>query len=137
MEANELMKGDWVYNTHNQQPEQVVEIRERMVMLAYNDLYDYDEIEPIPLTGEILETNEFTLHENCTSAWDWHRGEESIHISGGPDCPIGQTVTIYVSGHCAGAAFSSHRVISEMRFRGIHELQHIMKDAGIKKEFSL
>lgn len=43
MKANELMIGDWVYNTYNRQPEQVCEIREHMVMLAYNDLYDYDE----------------------------------------------------------------------------------------------
>jgi len=55
MKATELMIGDWVYNTHNRQPEQVFEIMEHMVMLAYNDLYGYDEIEPIPLTSEILE----------------------------------------------------------------------------------
>ena len=59
IKAEELMIGDWVYNTHNRQPEQVCEIRERMVMLDYNDLYDYDEIEPIPLNDEILQKNGF------------------------------------------------------------------------------
>ena len=32
-------------------------------MLAYNDLYEYDEIEPIPLTPEILEMNGFELRD--------------------------------------------------------------------------
>ena len=59
MKAEELMIGDWVMNTHNQKPEHVYEIRERMVMLDYNDLYDYNEIEPIPITPEILEKNGF------------------------------------------------------------------------------
>ena len=52
MKKEELMIGDWVYNTHNQQAEQVQEIGSGLVMLDYNDLYEYDEIEPIPLTEE-------------------------------------------------------------------------------------
>ena len=59
MKKEELMIGDWVFNTHNRKPEQVCEIRERMVMLNYNDLYEYDEVEPIPLTEEILLNNGF------------------------------------------------------------------------------
>ena len=134
MKATELMKGDWVYNTHNRQPEQVCEIMEHMVMLAYNDLYDYDEIEPIPLTSEILEHNGFKLREGCTSAWDWHNGETSIHISGNHTCHIGQTLTIYVPGGTAGAAFSSHRAISDLKIRGVHELQHALRLCHINKE---
>ena len=134
MKATELMKGDWVYNTHNRQPEQVCEIMEHMVMLAYNDLYDYDEIEPIPLTKEMLEQNGFKLREGCTSAWDWHNGETSIHISGNHTCPIGQTLTIYTPGGTAGAAFSSHRTISDLKIRGVHELQHALRLCHINKE---
>jgi hypothetical protein len=50
MKNEELMIGDWVFNTHNRKPEQVQEIGSALVMLDYNDLYEYDEIEPIPLT---------------------------------------------------------------------------------------
>ena len=57
MKAEELMIGDWVYNTHNRQRERVAEIGSGLVMLDYNDLYEYDEIEPIPITGEILVQN--------------------------------------------------------------------------------
>ena len=67
MKAKELMIGDWVYNTHNRKPEQVCDIRERMVMLAYNDLYDYDEIEPIPLTEEMLKANGYEEHAEMCS----------------------------------------------------------------------
>lgn len=56
-----LMIGDWVYNTYNRQNEQVAEIGNGLVMLAYNDLYEYDEIEPIPLTPKILERNGFVI----------------------------------------------------------------------------
>ena len=59
MTAKELMIDDWVYNTHNRQNEQVAEIGSSLVMLAYNDLYEYDEIEPIPLTDAILKVNGF------------------------------------------------------------------------------
>lgn len=63
MKATEIMMGDWVYNTHNRQPEQVCEIREHMVMLTYSDLHNYDEIEPIPLAAEFFDRN------------GWHREE--------------------------------------------------------------
>ena len=59
------MMGDWVYNTHNKQYEQVRAIEETRVMLAYNDLYDYTDIQPIPLTEEILENNGFKKGELC------------------------------------------------------------------------
>lgn len=75
MKPNELMIGDWVYNTHNRKPEQVCEIMERMVMLDYNDLYDYDEIEPIPLTAALLERNgfkKFGFHDIVGQhQWSW------------------------------------------------------------------
>lgn len=61
MKQTELMLGDWVYNTHSRQNERVEEIGSGLVMLAYNDLYEYDEIEPIPLTPEILERNGFKI----------------------------------------------------------------------------
>lgn len=59
MRAEELMIGNWVWNSHNQKAEQVMEIRETGVMLDYNDIYDYDEIEAIQLTAEILNRNGF------------------------------------------------------------------------------
>ena len=42
MTANELMIGDWVFSTHNRKPGQVAKIGCRLVMLDYNDVYEYD-----------------------------------------------------------------------------------------------
>lgn len=96
-----------------------------------------DYLEPIPLTAEILEQNGFKLREGCTSAWDWHDGEKSAHVSGNHTCPIGQTLTIYVPGGTAGAAFSSHRAISDLKIRGVHELQHALRLCHINKEIKI
>ena len=64
MKATELMLGDWVFNTQNNKPEQVQEILtgndiDYAVMLDYRDIYNEDDIEPIPLTAEILKANGF------------------------------------------------------------------------------
>ena len=61
MKKEELMIGDWVYNTHNSQYEKVYEIGSGLVMLDYNDLYEYDEIEPIPLKRIHLTKNGFKV----------------------------------------------------------------------------
>lgn len=94
---------------------------------------DFSWIEAIPLTKEILEKNGFKLREGCTSAWDWGNGEFSVHISGTPDCPIGQTLTIYTPGGTVGAAYSSHRTLSDYKFRGVHVFQHALRLCGLKE----
>lgn len=38
------MVGDWVYNTHNRENEQVQEVLCISVMLDYNDIYNSSEI---------------------------------------------------------------------------------------------
>ena len=96
-----------------------------------------DYMEPIPLTKEILEQNGFKLREGCTSAWDWFDGETSIHISGNHTCPIGQALTIYTPGGTVGAAFSSHLTISDLKTRGVHELQHALRLCHINKEIKI
>ena len=122
MKANELMIGDWVYNTHNRQPEQVCETREHMVMLAYNDLYDYDEIEPIPLTSDILERNGFEKVQNLL-VLQWENGvyPSMIFVEYNPE------------NYCL--------FINDMMFpkpvRFLHELHHILMDCGIEKEITL
>lgn len=122
MKATELMTDDWVMNTHNQKPEQVREIRERMVMLDYNDLYDYDEIEPISLTPEILEKNGFEKVQNLL-VLQWENGvyPSMIFVEYNPE------------NYCL--------FINDMMFpkpvRFLHELHHILMDCGIEKEITL
>lgn len=118
MKANELMIGDWVFNTHNRKPEQVQEIRERMVMLAYNDLYEYDEIEPIPLTAEILAQNGFSKSRLM--------GEQR-HFTYylGPSLSM---LAIY------DADFSVQLGDGGRKVKNVHQFQHILKECGIDKE---
>ena len=144
MKSTELMIGDLVYNTHNRQPEQVCEIRERMVMLAYNDLYDYDEIEPIPLTPEILENNGFyfgyTANEEELASntiatlskedkgWVWDEGGGSVKVIFPND---GDDGLISIYGHDMDIEFGFIGQIS------IHELQHELRLCRISKEIVL
>ena len=135
MKAEKLMIGDWVYNIHNRQYEQVKAIEQTRVTLAYNDLYDYDEIEPIPLAPEILEKNGFVLREGCTSAWDLHLdGCYSIHISGNNKI-VPMSLTIYVpSGYSPNG---SKRQIDEMSVSYVHKLQHALRLCSVEKEIEL
>lgn len=119
MKANDLMIGDWVMNTYNQKPERVCEIRERMVMLDYNDLYDYDEIEPILLTPEILEKNGF-------EDWDgW-----SIYSPENTGIEIAWLGTILkIGGECGNLELPA--------IEYVHQLQHALRLCGIGKEIEL
>lgn len=134
MKATELMIGDWVYNTHNRQPEQVCEIRERMVMLAYNDLYDYDEIEPIPLSAEILEQNGFVTKDK-PDGWPGYRSYKYSEGSTGIVFHLHHDTGKYEwSGKCE---ISLNSLPYWIRFKYLHELQHILKICGIDKEITI
>ena len=112
---NELMIGDWVYNTQNDKPEQVCEIGSGLVMLSYNDLYEYDEIRPIPLTAEILEQNGFELLRDT-----WYFSQN------------GRPVLIRFADNYIVIIINGDHV--PMKLRYVHELQHAMRLCGIDKE---
>ena len=123
MDAKELMIGDWVMNTHNRKPEQVCEVRERMVMLAYNDLYDYDEIEPIPLTEEILKANGFYSERNI--GYVYEDGEHEVIVDlWNHDYRILYNRDVVVNIHCFFDI-------------AVHELQHALRLCGVEKEIKL
>jgi hypothetical protein len=123
MRAKELMIDDWVYNTHNRQNEQVAEIGSGLVMLAYNDLYEYEEIEPIPLNDVILKANGFNREGGASY---WHEG--------GRDASI-----IYWSKEKTELIIGcpSDDYFVKMPVRYVHELQHAFRLAGIDKEIKL
>jgi len=134
MKATELMIGDWVYNTHNRQPEQVCEIMEHMVMLAYNDLYGYDEIEPIPLTSEILEQNGFVTKDK-PDGWPGYRSYTYLEGSTGLTLSLHHDTGKYKwSGKCE---ISLNAMPYWIRFKYLHELQNILKICGINKEITI
>lgn len=120
MTAKELMIDDWVYNTHNRQNEQVAEIGSGLVMLAYNDLYEYDEIEPIPLTDAILKANGFEYHHKNFAALS-HVHPFQLKMVEWPD---ENGIGLWMIGGL-------------FKIRYVHELQHAMKLCEIDKEIKL
>ena len=117
MIKEELMVGDWVMNTHNRKPEQVCEIREHMVMLDYNDLYDYDEIEPIPLTDAILKANGFDYHHKNFAALSYEHPFQLEMMEWPDENGIGLWM-----------------VRGLLKIRYVHELQHALRLCGVDKE---
>lgn len=131
IKAEELMIGDWVMNTHNQKPEQVCEIREHMVMLAYNDLYDYDEIEPILLNDEILQKNGFRRVGER-----WGLGDElnSYYFGNGQDIDIhlptnSDKYMLVIRDHVSPDP--DYQLISRLKY--VHKLQHALKEYKYEK----
>ena len=138
MKANELMIGDWVYNTHNRQNEQVAEIGSGLVMLDYNDLYEYDEIEPIPLTAEILEVNGFGLNQAREEAprYVWfgesNRNDTIVSVTF-YDPPVhGVKALTKIDTDCSHGCGVNNVHNCDIEY--VHELQHALRLCGIEKE---
>jgi len=106
-----------------------------MVMLAYNDLYDYDEIEPIPLTSEILEQNGFgrVPQPGCSNPYHWkleQRDEdgELLYRIEAYNTPFrGMFIQINNPSDCASISFCK-------QIEHVHELQHALRLCGIDTE---
>lgn len=71
MEAKDLMIGDYLRTKFAQKVVKVKEIKQNCIYTENNG-YEYNEIEPIPLTPEILEKNKFSkstpppgIHARC------------------------------------------------------------------------
>ena len=131
LDCKSLMIGDWVYNTHNRQPEQVCEIREHMVMLAYNDLYDYDEIEPIPLNDEILQKNGF---RRVGERWGCGDELNSYYFGNGQDIDIhlptnSDKYMLVIRDHVSPDP--DYQLI--LRLKYVHKLQHALKEYKYEK----
>lgn len=137
MKQNELMIGDWVYNTRNRKNEKVGEIGSGLVMLDHNDLYEYDEVQPVPLTEEILERNGFDKK--------WH-DKSKCYISDQRNDEVTSIVYNHYSATVTIEALpfidvnkenEREQKIEAVRCRYVHELQHALRLCGIEKEIEL
>ena len=114
MKANELMIGDWVYDT-------ILKGNTKVEILSmsgirgdfHENVWDEQTFEPIPLTTEILERNFPDPDDGVV--W-WKNDEPFYHI----EClPLNGTRTII--------PFAQY----------VHQLQHAMRLCGIEKEIEL
>ncbi len=106
MKAEDLMIGDWVVGG-SEEPFKIG--------IIDPDFLHWNEIQPIPLTPEILEKNGFS--EN-------YREED---LSYAQSC--GDVIGIHIYG--------TNGLMEEMYFKYVHELQHALRLCGIEKEIEL
>ena len=115
MKANELMIGDWVYRPACY--DQVKEIRYTGVIGidGMRGVIAFSELEPIPLTPEILEKNGFI--------------KERLYCHGTPlqYCVLVDGLWIDISGEN----------FFEGKLDYVHQLQHALRLCGIDKEIEL
>ena len=125
MDIKSLMIGDWVYNTHNSQYEKVYEIGSGLVMLDYNDLYEYDEIEPIPLKRIHLTKNGFKVTDAEDTEFVYRDGYEvKVMI----DADIVDAIFLSIE-------FAERNMWKEIKY--VHELQQAMRIMECDKEIEL
>ncbi len=147
MRATELMLGDYIYdlygnkaivrklddyNEHAKASGVLIELVEGAEEGETFCLYG--EIEPIRITPEILEKNGFVLREGCTTAWDWHSDDYSVHVSGNNE-QVPMTLTIYVPS--GWSRHGSRRLLDDLSVSYVHKLQHALRLCGVNKEIKL
>ena len=130
MKAEELMIDDWVYNHESKQYQRVWLLDyDNVILINGHYSYDYDDIEPIPLTLEILKKNGWTYNDEDEkfAPQTWVGG--GLMLQGADDCGYRIVVT---SDYDDEDTNSTPFVILY-----VHELQHALKLRRIKKEIIL
>ena len=136
MKANELMIGDWVYDTILKANCRVESLAGELVIKCdiHTEKHPSTEFSPIPLTDEILMDNGFRHDEVDTGILDYYclgeEGEEYLTVAR-------KTGThIFEDGFDVVWCFYSEQVAVES-FHYVHQLQHALNMGGIEKEIML
>lgn len=117
MKQNKYIPGDWVKYIGNNSPRyvQIWQVRENFLFLESGyGIVNFSEVEPIPLTPEILEKN----------GWKWSEEHEEFASSS-------SKIAIYPE--------SDYYVISGLyvKIRYVHQLQHFLFGLGLDSNFNL
>lgn len=92
-------------------------------------LLPVEQLEPIPLTPDILEKNKFTKNRGPTS-WKFEtKREDLIDIYGIREYHLSINIE---DTHCSGKGY--RWLLYDFVIRYVHELQHILRDCRIEKE---
>lgn len=116
MKANELMIGDWV--SCDGKNYQIAEIGGMVCIEAEKELFaSFEDIEPIPLTPEILEKNGF-VYNDIPFVQSWEQFGLALYLGGdGYRINCGQNVAMIIDS--------------------VHQLQHVLRLCGLEKEIVL
>lgn len=117
MEQNKYIPGDWIKYIGNNSPRyvQIWQVRENSLLLEEGfGTVGFSEVEPIPLTPEILEG----------IGWKWSEEHEEFASSS-------SKIGIYPE--------SDYYVISDLyvKIRYAHQLQHFLFGLGLDSDFKL
>lgn len=117
MEQNKYIPGDWIKYIGNNSPRyvQIWQVRENSLLLEEGfGTVGFSEVEPIPLTPEILEG----------IGWKWSEEHEEFASSS-------SKIAIYPE--------SNYYVISDLyvKIRYAHQLQHFLFGLGLDSNFDL
>ena len=134
MKANELMIGDWVYNKHHKKNICITPYdffthghlpSGRQYFIGDPETISGRDLEPIPLTPEILEKNGFKKDEKREEMyyWNWGIGNNCVSY----DKETGIVRIFHVFGH----------LVFVLPLSYVHELQHALRLCGIDKEIVL
>lgn len=130
MKANELMIGDYLKTIFTQKIVKVKEIKQSCIYTEDNG-YEYNEIEPIPLTPDILEKNGFAIKKKWAQIGNfgdsplimWHFEDDVFLHDFKHELEIHQNDTGKVHLH--------------IPCEYVHELQHALRLCKIDKTITL
>lgn len=146
MEVKDLMIGDWVYNSKNEvcKVYSILQIFENNITLencskpndgTFETEFEFG-VSPIPITREILEKNGFVYRKNSGAFIVY--AEESYS---------NQTVEVTLFNvesefrniqlHICESYGPQETMLHLMECNYVHELQHVFRSCGIKKEIEL
>ena len=142
MKANELMIGDWVYTNRDYMPIAQVEAIYPHFIFTKDGEYEGEEIkendiEPIPLTPEILEKNGFEKEEYGLI---WKSEQNVCDINGFPR--IYAWVSFWKKGCIREVEISNIDTFYKDKIKQsntyyVHQLQQALRLCGIEKEITL
>lgn len=126
MNAEELMRLDWVCLEDDPTPRQVDWIRSGEVGLYWNKIVTPPYIKPIPLTVEILEKNGLEKDNHGRLYGEYFDEDVNSCLEISVDDKTGEIWWSY--------NWDEYRII---RLRYVHELQHALRLCGITREIIL
>lgn len=132
MKANELMIGDYVIRKNVQKEILIIDTIDSIRDIVYLDLdglgitEKLENIEPIPLTAEILEKNGFIKHADYCWLISENNGRRLIEYR-----------TDYLDGllRISYAEEPFSKLMIKVKY--VHELQHALRLCGINKEIEI
>ncbi len=135
MQAKELMIGDWVNVAEFGIIDQVLNFTPDTAITGHGDTcgeYEYERLEPIPLTVDILTKNGFVLNKEMSNdegdAYEFVESQDARAI-----------VHDFESRHTHLFLFAVNfpMTIERLLVSHVHELQHALRLCGINKEIEL